>query len=411
MGGIKINKAYAPLITSNKRYFLLTGGRGSLKSTTIHDFASRLTYEKGHGILITRYTMSSAEKSIIPEFESSIKLNGSYVDFHKSGNKYTNKHTGSFILFSGIKTNSGDQTANLKSLAGITTWIIDEGEDFQDEVVFDDIDDSIRGNWNQNRVIWVQNPSTKEHFIYDRWIDGCSKTIEIEGEQITISNHEDVEAIHTTYHIAEKAGYLSNSFLNKINKIKESNYKRYVHKYLGGWLDKAEGVIFENWREGEFDESLPYIFGADFGYITDASTLSKVAVCNKTMKIYVHECIYKHSLSTDQLANEYSKHCTKNDLIIADNAEPRLISELWDKGFNINPCQKGKDSVRNGLTKMQDYEIIVTPSSHNIKRELNNYAWSDRKSNTPQDNGYDHMIDGIRYAFTDLVDDNEFFVS
>ena len=146
MGGIKIHKAYQPLITSKKRYFLLTGGRASLKSTTIHDFSSRLTYEKNNGILVTRYTMASAEKSIIPEFESSIRINGSVSDFVKSGNKYTNKHTGSFILFSGIKTNSGDQTANLKSLAGITTWIIDEGEDFKDEKTFDDIDDSIPGS-------------------------------------------------------------------------------------------------------------------------------------------------------------------------------------------------------------------------------------------------------------------------
>ena len=60
---------------------------------------------------------------------------------------------------------------------------------------------------------------------------------------------------------------------------------------------------------------------------------------------------------------------------------------------------------------MQDYEIIVTPRSHNIKKELNNYAWSDKKSNTPLSNGYDHMIDGIRYAFSDLVEDNTFFVA
>jgi phage terminase large subunit len=410
MGGIKINKAYAPLITSNKRYFLLTGGRASLKSTTIHDFASRLTYEKRHGILITRYTMSSAEKSIIPEFESSIKLNGSFADFHKSGNKYTNKHTGSFILFSGIKTSSGDQTASLKSLAGITTWIIDEGEDFQDEATFDDIDDSIRGNWNQNRVIWVQNPSTKEHFIYDRWIVGNSKTIVIEDEQILVSNHEDVEAIHTTFHIAEKMGYLSNSFLNKIKRVKNSNYKKYVHKYLGGWLDKAEGVIFEIWREGEFDESLPYIYGMDFGYVTDPTTAVKVAVCNTTMKLYVKGHLYKTGLSTDEIAKELSTFTSKNDLIIGDNAEPRLISELWDKGYNINPCQKGKDSIKNGIAKMQDYEIVVHPDSHDIKKELNNYAWHDKKSNTPQDK-YNHYIDAIRYAFTDLVDDNEFFVS
>ena len=410
MGGIKLNKAYQPIFTSDKRYFLLTGGRASLKSTTIHDLASRLTYEKGHGILVTRYTMASAEKSIIPEFKKAIEKNGSAADFHKSGSMFVNTRTCSFILFSGIKTGSGDQTANLKSLAGITTWIIDEGEDFTDEATFDDIDDSIRTSGNQNRIIWIQNPSTKEHFIYQRWIEGHSKMIEIEGHKIAVSNHPDVEAIHTTYHIAEKMGYLSESFLNKIKRFKESKPDKYRHKYIGGWLDKAEGVIFENWREGEFNESLPFIFGADYGYVTDPSTLVKVAVDSKEMKLYVSECIHLQGLSTDQLNTEYAKHCTKKDLIVADNAEPRLINELWDKGFNINPCQKGKDSVRNGIAKMQDYEIIVTPESHNIKKELNNYAWHDRKSNTPQDT-YNHQIDAIRYAFTDLVDDNAFFVA
>ena len=33
-------------------------------------------YSVGHGILVTRYTMASAEKSIIPEFELSIQRNG-----------------------------------------------------------------------------------------------------------------------------------------------------------------------------------------------------------------------------------------------------------------------------------------------------------------------------------------------
>jgi len=72
---IQISEAYKPLYTSTKRYFLITGGRGSLKSTSIHDFISRLTYEKGHGILFLRYTMTSAEKSIIPEFKEAIQRN------------------------------------------------------------------------------------------------------------------------------------------------------------------------------------------------------------------------------------------------------------------------------------------------------------------------------------------------
>lgn len=396
MGGIRIHSAYKPLITSKKRYFLLTGGRASLKSTTIHDFSSRLSYEQNHGILVTRYTMSSAEKSIIPEFEKAIILNGSEKDFHKSGNKYTNKLTGSFILFSGIKTNSGDQTANLKSLAGITTWIIDEGEDFKDESTFDDIDDSIRGNWNQNRVIWVQNPSTKEHFIYKRWIEDNFKTITVEGEQVIISNHPKVEAIHTTYHIAKAMGYLSDSFLDKVNDIKKKNYDRYKHKYLGGWLDKAEGVVFENWKYGEFNpDNLQTSFGQDFGFSIDPTTLVEVAIDKKRKKLYVKEHLYKPKLTTSQIAAINLEVCG-NKMIIADSAEPRLIYELEDRGCNIHPTEKGAGSISAGIALMLDFEIIVEENSTNIGKELNNYVYADKGSKLYVDD-FNHIIDAIRY--------------
>jgi phage terminase large subunit len=401
MGGIKIHKAYQPLITSDKRYFFLTGGRASLKSTTIHDFASRLTYERGHGVLVTRYTMASAEKSIIPEFKSSISLNGSEGDFHKAGNVFTNKHTGSFILFSGIKTNSGDQTANLKSLHGITTWIIDEGEDFNDERTFDDIDDSIRGSNNKNRVIWIQNPTTKEHFIYKRWVENHVGYKEIDGEQVVISNHPDVEPIHTTYHIAEQLGYLSKSFLNKVNRIKKENPTTYKHKYLGGWLDKAEGVIFKNWKLGDFDKTLPVIYGQDYGFANDPSTLVKVAVDRKKNKIFLDECIYKQHLTTSDLV-VLNKKYAGNNLIIGDSAEPRLIEEMKREGVNIKPSEKGADSIRIGIARMLDFELIVTPDSTNLIKELNNYAWNDRKSGVPIDN-HNHIIDAVRYSLEKLI--------
>lgn len=406
MGGIKIHKAYKPLITSKKRYFLLTGGRASLKSTTIHDFSSRLSYEKNHGILVTRYTMASAEKSIIPEFESSIKLNGSYVDFIKSGNKYTNKHTGSFILFSGIKTSSGDQTANLKSLAGITTWIIDEGEDFKDESIFDDIDDSIRGNWNQNRIIWVQNPSTKEHFIYKRWIERNQKQISVDDQPVIISNHPRVEAIHTTYHIAKSLGYLSESFLEKVEDIRLNNPKKYKHKYLGGWLDKAEGVVFENWKYGKFNpDELQTSFGQDFGFSIDPTTLIEVAIDKSKKKIYVKECVYKPKLTTSQIAQinlSYADRC----LIIADSAEPRLIQELRAKGCNIKETEKGAGSISAGIALMLDYEIIVENESENIAKELNNYVYADKGSKLYVDD-FNHAIDAIRYnVFYHLANPN-----
>lgn len=402
MGLIKINKAYRPLIESDKRYFLLTGGRGSLKSTTIHDFSSRLSYQKGHGILVTRYTMTSAEKSIIPEFENSIKLNGSFSDFKKSGNKYTNIHTGSFILFSGIKTNSGDQTANLKSLQGITTWIIDEGEDFLDESTFDDIDDGIRGVWNQNRVIWIQNPSTKEHFIYKRWIENTYKYIEIEGHQVIVSDHPKVEAIHTTYHLAEELGYLSNSILDKINDIKTNNPKKYKHKYLGGWLEKAEGIVFDNWKFGKFNpDGLQVSYGQDYGFSVDPTTLVGIAIDKKKKIIYVKEHLYKPKLTTTQIAYINLEVC-KNSLIVGDSAEPRLIDELYRMGCNIVAAEKGQGSISLGVALLQDYQIILEENSTNIAKEFNNYIYADKGSKLFVDN-YNHAIDAIRYIVTYIL--------
>ena len=50
----KIDDIFKPLYTSKKRYFFLTGGRGSTKTFSVHDYIVKLTYEKGHGILFTR---------------------------------------------------------------------------------------------------------------------------------------------------------------------------------------------------------------------------------------------------------------------------------------------------------------------------------------------------------------------
>ena len=193
-----IHEAFKPLYESKKRYFILTGGRGGMKTYSVHEFIARLTYEKGHGILFTRYTMSSAEKSIIPEFIKTLNRLGIVKDFYITKTHIYNKRTKSFIFFSGIKTSSGDQTANLKSLPDITTWVIEEAEDYTDEASFIDIDDSIRTDDNQNRIIWIQNPAyADESFMYARFFLGHEKehTLTFKGREFNYitSTHPEVE--------------------------------------------------------------------------------------------------------------------------------------------------------------------------------------------------------------------------
>jgi phage terminase large subunit len=395
------NPKYKELYNTDKRYILITGGRGSGKSFEVSTFLNLLTYEKNHRVLFTRYTMTSANLSIIPEFIEKIDLLEVANHFDVTNNAIVNNQTQSDIIFKGIKTSSGTQTASLKSLQGVSTWVLDEAEELNDEVIFDKIDLSIRRKDVNNRIILVMNPSTKEHWIYQRWFEGYTKNVDIEGIQVPISTHPDICHIHTTY---------LDSYLNQIERIKLTNNHKYKHVVLGGWLAAAEGAIFTNHSENIFPEHLPYIWGMDFG-VMDPTTLIKVAVDKKRMKIYVEEYLYESGLSPSRIIKVLDKFCTKDELIIADYAEPLTINEIWDAGFHIQNCKKGKDSIKNGIAKMRDYEIVYTVDSHNIKKELNNYSWSDKKSETPLANGYDHALDAIRYAFNDLVDDNEFFVS
>jgi len=381
-----LNKKYNPLFSSDARYFIITGGRGSGKSFAVTVFLTLLTMTKGIRILFTRFTMTSAHLSIIPEFLEKIGLLGFDEVFSINKAEVVNIKNNSDILFRGIRTSAGNQTASLKSLQGISTWVLDEAEELVDENIFDTIDLSIREKNIHNRVVLILNPVTKEHWIYKRFF-------EEKGVEGGFNGFKDnICYIHTNYR--DNKENLSQSFLERIKSIKHRNFKKYQHKILGGWLDKAEGVVFENWSIGEFNpDGLQTSCGMDFGFSVDPDSLTEVAIDKRKRKIYLKEHIYKNGLKSNELAKIILDK-VGNKLIIADSAEPRLIADLRHLGVNIKPVKKG--TIESGITRMQDYELIITPESTNIAKELNNYIYADKGSKLYVDN-YNHAIDGVRY--------------
>ena len=385
---IEVHKKYREILAKDSRYYIVSGGRGSGKSFSVNALLVLLTYEAGHTILFTRYTLSSAYISIIPEFIEKLEMLGLLGDFHITKDEIKNKRSGSKIIFRGIKTSSGDQTANLKSLTGITTWVVDEAEELTDEQKFDTIDLSVRQQGKQNRVILILNPTTKEHFIYSRFFEDRGVN---EGVNKTVEN---TTYIHTTY--LDNKDNLSQSYLDQIEKMKLRRPEKYKQQILGAWLNKAEGVIFDNWRIGEFKHMGTSVWGQDYGFAADPSTLVEVNIDSTNKRIYLKECFYLQRLTTSQISDLNIKHA-RGGLIIGDSAEPRLLSEIKAKGCNVKASIKGQGSITYGISLLQDYDIIVTPDSTNLIKELNNYRWLEKKSNTPVDN-WNHLIDAVRYA-------------
>jgi phage terminase large subunit len=389
---ITLNSKYYPLFENDTRYFIITGGRGSSKSFGVGTFTNLLSFETGHKILFTRQTMTSAHLSIIPEFQEKIDLMELNPLFEINKSEIKNLQSKSDIIFRGIKTSSGDQTANLKSLQGVTTWILDEAEELTDETTFDKINLSIRQKGKQNRVILILNPATKEHWIYKRFFEDRGVQEGFNGIK------DDTTYIHTTY--LDNIDNLDDSFINEVKRIELTNPEKYKHQILGGWLNKAEGVVYSNWRIDEFKEVSKSIYGQDFGFSIDPTTLVQVSIDKEKKIVYAKELLYKAGLTTTEIYTYNNRFCGANNLIIADSAEPRLISELKQRGLNIKGIDKPK--IIDRIALLQDYEIIIDKDSINLIKELNNYVWHDKKSETPIDD-YNHLLDALGYAVWNYI--------
>ena len=387
MEGLNLNKKYLVFKESFARYFIVTGGRGSGKSFAVNSILLLLTYQAGHTILFTRFTLRAASISIIPEFIEKLEILNLIDKFKITKDEIINKGNGSKIIFRGIKTSSGDQTANLKSLQGITTWVMDEAEELNDEDIFDKIDLSVRNKIQENRVILILNPTTKEHFIYKRWFEDRGVAA---GSNIT---KEDTTYIHTTY--LDNINNLSESYIKQIETMKVRRPNRYKHTIEGSWLDKAEGVIFTDWSIGEFQQVGKVVFGQDYGFSNDPSTLVKTSIDKENKVIYIQLCFYQTKLTTSEIAVLNKKFAADN-LIVGDSAEPRLITEL-SRDCNVVPAIKGQGSITFGISLLQDYDLVITEDSTDLIKEFNNYCWLEKKSQTPVDN-FNHAIDALRYA-------------
>ncbi|GAB2539950.1 phage terminase large subunit [Rufibacter soli] len=229
---VTLKKVYAPLFNGDTRFFIVTGGRGSGKSFGVGSFLTLLTFEEGQKVLFTRYTLTSAKTSIIPEFNDKIDRFKAGDKFEITNDEVVNKTTNSSIIFKGIKTSSGVQTAALKSIQGVTAWVNDESEEIPDEETFDKINLSIRQKGVHNRVILLLNPAKKHHWIYKRFFEPNKIPDGFNGVV------DGVTYIHTSY--KDNIENLDQSFLEEVEKLRLTNLKKYNHVVLGHWADDDE---------------------------------------------------------------------------------------------------------------------------------------------------------------------------
>jgi len=326
-------------------------------------------------IHVVSYSTPHLRDGAITDFEDIIQNEGEDLDQVRLKNPYTFTIGNSVIKFIGI-----DRVG--KALGGQKDILfINEANNMQWKVVHQLIQ-------RTTETVFIDyNPSV------EFWVD-------TEG----ISQRENAITLNSTF-----LDNLDNLTASQITEFKEGKRKHddeVAKGVIGHWYNwwrvyglglegRIENSIYNNWELGEFDDTLPYFFGVDFGF-RDPFTLLKVAYDASTMTIYLHEEIYKSQLTPNDIIKLLNaKIPNKDSLILADSADPTQIRGIKNDGFNIMGL--GKEKIVIGIRHLQNWQFKVTESSENLIRELNNYVWLDKKGEVPIDSE-NHLLDPLRYT-------------
>ena len=394
-----VGKGYKNFWETKKRYRISLGGRGSKKSTTaaLWYIVNMMKFE-GSNTLVVRKVYKDHKDSTYAQLKWAINdLGVSHLWEPKlSPLEIVYKPTGQRILFRGL-----DEPMSITSITverGYLCWLwFEEFFQISNEQDFNMVDMSIRGNIPEplfKQITGTLNPWNEKHWIKKRFFDAPDEN---------------------TY--TQVTDYTCNEFLDEddirlFEIMKEKNPRRYNVEGLGNW-GIAEGLIYDNWEEKEFNideiKRIPGIktaFGLDFGYTNDptAFTCDFVDIQNKV--VYAFDEHYQNGMRNDQIADMIKYKGFMKEEITADSAEPKSIDEIKRYGIQrIRPARKGKDSIINGVQFLQQFKLIVHPKCTSNILELNNYAWETKEGkskNTPIDS-YNHLMDARRYGLERFI--------
>lgn len=393
-----VGKHYGEFWRFKGRYKAVKGSRASKKSSTQSlKVITEIIENPNINWLVVRKVERTLRDSCYAQLKWAIhrlKVDN-FFKCSTSPLEITYKPTGQKILFRGLDDPLKVTSITVEVGSLCRLWI-EEAYEITSEDAFDRLDESIRGQLPKgmyHQVVLTFNPWSDRHWLKKRFFDEPSKNV-----------------------LAMTTNYMCNEFLSEADLVlfeeMKKNPRRYRTAGLGEW-GIVEGLVYENWEERVFDvheisirPSVRSAFGMDFGYVNDPSTLFCGLVDTVAREIYVFDEMYDKGMSNEDIKERVSEMGYSKERIKADSAEPKSIAYLRKAGLTrIRAAKKGPDSIRAGISIIQDYKIIIHPRCVNFITEISNYTWDkdkfDNAINKPIDD-FNHLMDAMRYAMEDF---------
>ncbi len=352
------------LLSANKRITQHIGGTRSGKTYAILQYLIVKALQEPQNITVVRRTVPSLKRSVIKDFKEIMQELGiwSNESYNISDRVYSFSN-GALISF--VNTDDAEKLRGVKS----DILFIDEASEQHEEAYFQL---SIR---TTGEIILAFNPTVSPY----HWL----------------RNMDDAEQFRTTY---KDNPYLPDVMIKEIQALEHKNPKYYKIYGLGEYAPN-EKAVFNNFQILEDFPTHELIgYGMDFGFSQDPTTL--IAVHKHHDMLYCRELMYERGLTTNDIVRRLESLNIGKTEIWADSAEPRLIEEIYRSGFNIKPVKKGPDSIKFGISVLQNFGLVVDNKSTHLIDELYGYEYMTDKNGVVLDKpqGFnDHCLDALRY--------------
>lgn len=398
-----VGSGYRAFWYSKHRYRVVKGGKASKKSSTaaLWYIVNMMKYPDAN-LCVVRTVYNTHRYSTFSILRWAIRQLNVGDKWKATTNplELTYLPTGQKIIFKGF--DDWQKLASTTVEKGYLCWVwIEEAFEIFSESDFDKLDLSMpRGEvppplFKQTTLTF--NPWNEGHWLKRRFFD---------------TPREDTLAITTNY--------TCNEFLDPIDlavyeRMKEDNPRLYAVAGMGDW-GVSEGLVYTNWEVKSFDKNniggdekwkFRHVFGLDYGYTNDPTAFIAIAANPIDKELYIYDEHYERQMLNDDIADMIKSKGYSKERIIADSSEPKSNDDLRRLGISrITPARKGRDSILNGTSRIQEYKIYVHPDCVNAISELSSYIWDKTKEgeivNKPVDKN-NHLMDAMRYAMEDII--------
>lgn len=352
------------------KYIVNQGGTSSTKTYSTLQILTILSIKYPLKIDIVGLSVPHLKSGVLNDMETICRSMGfEFHDYYKEGDKVFRKGLGTinFLAFDKLgKAHGGRRDILYMNEANHLNWAIAEQLMIRTRIkVFID--------YNPTNVFWVQ-------------------------KQLQVNEPERVRLIKSTY---KDNPFLEQSIIDAIESRRGDGNNNFWRVYGCGELGVAEGLVFNNFEQKEFDINKfdKYRNGIDWGFSNDPFAFVRVAKENKDL--YICREIYSRGLLNKDSA-PMVKNIIGTEIVTCDNSEPKSVSDYLQLGVKAVSAVKGKGSIESGIKFLQSFEhIYIHPSCTNVYDEFCNYQWRLDKNGEalpePVD-AFNHAIDAIRYA-------------